>query len=776
MPIFSLRRLLPLLLAAAACTRSGPHGPDAMPQPSADALLDAMRVAVPREANRPVSFTNKAAAYYFTQTHDTNHPEWSWFEGMNVAKNRVFGGYELFVGGVSLDNRAAEATVYPHKLVRRHPAAGVTEELRLLDERNLLDVRVTGARGPLGLQLKGDKVTFLRQEQNVAFFTAREGQFRIAVAPRQAGQPLTVRGQRAEASGGEGFYLAVGPDEAAAAALIQEAQREGEKLQQAQQQRLGRYLLGDVYVRAADDSLTQALRWLAATTDQLVTRQQGDGIYAGLPWFNEYWGRDEFISLPGAVLVTGQFEPARRILLAFARYQQTDPQSRYYGRVPNIVNPSNIDYHTTDGTPRFVIGLREYVQYSGDTALIRQLYPAVRASIEGARRYWLDAQGYLLHEDNETWMDARDQNLVAFTPRGSRANDIQALWYEQLQAGAYFAAYVHDAASQAQWTQLAARVKANFARDYQAPGRAYLADRLDQQGRPDFTLRPNQLYALDLVDDPALRRQVVRTCWQELVYPWGVASLNRQDPQFHPYHLAPELYHKDAAYHRGAVWLWNNGVAMQRMLELGQVETAYQLFANMNRQALTRGVVGGLSENMDAYPRPGETWPRITGTYLQAWSNAEQLRVWYQYFLGIRPDLINQELTLAPRLPAAIRELDYHFRVGAGRVEARYRAGTPATHSYRFQGLATTVLVDGPGFAPQRVAVAAGAELRVALSPQQLRITVLGPDGRPRAEHVLTPDANRLAQQRLSDEALAGVSFARPFELSRHPVMRKGAK
>ncbi|OON67701.1 hypothetical protein B0919_15990 [Hymenobacter sp. CRA2] len=742
-------------------------------QANAD-VLETMRIAVPRAANRPASFTNKVAAYYFTQTHDTNHPEWAWFEGLNVAKNRVFGGYELFAGSQLLDNRTAEATVYPHKLVRRH-AAGPTEELWLLDERNVLDVSLRGATGTVGIRLKGDNVRFLRQPQHVALYSAREGGFLIGVAPKQAGASLAVREQRAETTA-DGFYVAVGKDEAEVNALIQEAQRDGEKLKQARQQRMAQYLGTNTYLRSSDDSLTLALRWLNATMDQLVTRQQGEGIYAGLPWFNEYWGRDEFIALPGAVLVTGQFDTARKILLAFAQYQQRDKSSRYYGRVPNIVNPSNIDYHTTDGTPRFVIGLQDYVQYTGDTALIRQLYPSVQASIEGALQYWTDERGYLLHEDNETWMDARDQHLVAFTPRGTRANDIQALWYQQLRAGAYFATYMHDTASQAKWAQLAAQVKQHFARDYRDARHPYLADRLDKQGRADFTLRPNQLYALDMVDDPAFRWQVTRKCWEELVYPWGVASLNRQDAQFHPFHFAPEYYHKDAAYHRGAVWLWNNGMAMQRMIEAGQVETAWQLFANMNRQALTRGVVGGLSENMDAYPHPGEAWPRLTGTYLQAWSNAEQLRAWYQHFLGIRPDLINHQLTLAPRLPAALRDLDYRFAVGRGWVQARYQAGPTSIHTYTLHEVATDVVMDVFPFAATRLPVGAGATLKATVTAQQLTLQVLDGRGKVLSQQTALPDANRLAQQRQSDAVLRGVAFAQPLDLQSHPTVRRARK
>jgi glycogen debranching enzyme len=419
-----------------------------------------------------------------------------------------------------------------------------------------------------------------------------------------------------------------------------------------------------------------------------------------------------------------------------------------------------------------VLALRDYVQYSGDLDLGRQLYPAVQASIEGALQHWVDEKGYLLHEDNETWMDARDANHVAYTPRGTRANDIQALWYQQLQAGAYFAACVHDAARQAQWAQLAEQVQQHFKQDYRQPTHDYLADRLDQDGRPDFTLRPNQLFALDLVADPAFTRQALRRTWQELVYPWGVATLARHDPQFHPYHLAPEHYHKDAAYHRGTVWPWLNGIAMQRMLEAGQVETAYQLFTNANRQALTIGVVGGLSENLDAYPHPGQVWPKLTGAYLQAWSNAEQLRVWYQYFLGIRPDVPNQQLTLAPRLPATLQHLDYRFCLGTGSVAAQYQAGSPCVYSYIFQGITTQVRVDIFPFVPITVAVQPGATLKATATAQQLTVEIFE-ESRLVSTATAAPSADRLVRQAQDDAVLAGVAFAEPLPLGNHPVMGK---
>ena len=103
-------------------------------------------------------------------------------------------------------------------------------------------------------------------------------------------------------------------------------------------------------------------------------------MYAGLPWFTDFWGRDMFISMPGAVLCTGQFDTARDILASFARYQDTISTSPTYGRVPNRLNLEGILYNTTDGTPRFVMQVHDYLKYTGDTAFVKEIYPSVKMS------------------------------------------------------------------------------------------------------------------------------------------------------------------------------------------------------------------------------------------------------------------------------------------------------------------------------------------------------------------------------------------------------------
>ncbi len=733
--------------------------------------LDALKITVPAEANRAVSFTNKDAAYYYTQTHKADHPEHTWFEGMNIAKNRVFGGYRLYADGQELDNQLSEVTVYPYKMVREHKG-DLVEELWMLDHLNILEVSLTGADESIGIALKGQGVAVKSQAGPITFLSSQEGGFVIAVATKTF-HPIEVKENllSAEAKAG-GFYIAVAKAKAEAEAMIRNVQQNIVTLKSNRVRRMERFMEYNTFLNCNLDSLSLAINWLNITMNQLVTQQQGDGIYAGLPWFNEYWGRDEFIAFPGAMLVSGQFQTGRKILKSFADYQDKDKSSRYFGRVPNIVNPSNIDYHTTDGTPRFIIALQDYVKYSGDTSLIKELYPAVINSIEGALKNWVDAKGYLLHEDNETWMDARDANLVSYSPRGTRANDIQALWYNQLRAGAYFAAYRHDLANQKKWNSLADKLKNNFQKDYLDGNHAYLADRLTKESKPDFSLRPNQLFALDMIDDSTTKANALRKAWEELVYSWGVATLDRHDPNFHPFHLTPE-YHKDAAYHNGAIWPWLNGIAMQRMMEFGQTETAYTLFKNMNRQALTRGVVGGLSENLDAYPHEGKALPKLTGTYLQAWSNSEQLRIWNQYFLGIRPDLTNNTVTLAPRIPDEIKRLEFRSLIGESNISCLYTKSSNTKYTYRFNNLPRlTIRVDIYPYEIVELTIGPRHTLDIIESAEGLTLTLRGPQDKfKEVKPALSPA--RVSEREFFDQLLKGVKFAQPLPLSNHPVMGK---
>ena len=112
--------------------------------------------------------------------------------------------------------------------------------------------------------------------------------------------------------------------------------------------------------------------------------QRGPGIYAGFYWFTTYWGRDTFISLPGACVTSGDFDTARTLLRGFAEFQEKDPASKREGRVPNFVTVDQVQYASIDGTWWFVRALDELWRQSGDDAFAREMAPVVFRAVRRA--------------------------------------------------------------------------------------------------------------------------------------------------------------------------------------------------------------------------------------------------------------------------------------------------------------------------------------------------------------------------------------------------------
>ncbi len=633
-------------------------------------LTDNLGVTVKPEENREYSYTDKKAGYWYGTTHQE---QTEWWSGWNMAKKRILADYTIGTGEDTLRrSEALECIVYPDRVEREW--TDVHETFGLLDGRPVLYIDLETAADSIFCLLDMSHIKVAEVMEDGVFFTPKEApemKIMLATASVVPFRPLP-EGIKAP-SDAEGFILTYGTEEECRA-LAAEFRSEGERLKAERKERMNGLVTEYNPLKTNIPELDRALAWITITMDELITEQQGNGIYAGLPWFNEYWGRDMFISMPGACLVTGQFDVAKQILKDFAKLQDTDPESETYGRIPNRANLEGILYNTTDGTPRFVIQAYELAQYSGDTEFLHEIYPAIKMSIDASIRNYTDSKGYLTHADADTWMDVK-RNGIPGSPRGDRANDIQALWYGQLVAGSRIAAIMDDTGSAEEWSGLAQMLAGNFENDYCDKEGLMIYDHLNSDGTPDMQFRPNQIYCFDLINDQEFKQKVTRRVWEELVYPWGVASLAQWDPQFHPQHENWHYYHKDDAYHNGTIWLWNNGMAMQRMIEYGQVGPAWELFKNMNRQALHEGAVGSLSENADAHPREGKDWVKRSGTFLQAWSNAEHLRVWYQHFLGIRPDLLNGIIMIEPRIPAEITSLETSVKIGNGTLHYRYSDG-----------------------------------------------------------------------------------------------------
>lgn len=416
--------------------------------------------------------------------------------------------------------------------------------------------------------------------------------------------------------------------------------------------------LSGIRCNTGNSEVDEAVKWAAFHAWMLCTKTKAlngkvyQGLWAGLPWFRDNWGRDTFIALSGALLETNCPEEAKSVLLGFAEFQDTNKDSPTYGRIPNRYREGDdVIYNTVDGTLYFIRALYEYIKKSGDWAILDERLE--KASMQEVVYRALDADkgrcdehGFLCHDDADTWMDARRRGDEALSPRGNRACDIEALWYTALKIGSIFAQKAGNDELSKDYSSFSQKVKDSFAKYFVRPDYDMVADHLLPgdygEWAPDTRVRPNQLFVItapsvlegedkDFVSID-VKKKILENVRRELVTPYGLYTLSPNDPLFHPHHETTQMYHKDAAYHNGTIWPWNSGVYISavKLVEGRLDKSALTIIANEARLIL-RGsqngnwCAGSLSENIHAVPDKDGS-PILSGTFSQCWSLSEFLR------------------------------------------------------------------------------------------------------------------------------------------------------
>ncbi len=612
--------------------------------------------------DRQYVFTNKEAGTYHGEVNGANSGGW---QGWYINAEKIMHDYVLTVNDSVLDRTTCRTTVYPHQLVRRYPN-GIRETVTLADSVDILLIEVSDPSAQLRLI----------PTENYRLDSAMKGNGQRWVRTNSAAPfiPTEIIVSRSEQRRTTVFAVAAGRKSEQIRTLARTASIDPALFIAKRKQRM-QALLDLSPVRTNDRELTIAIAWAKLQADALIMNQstggaKTKGIFAGLPWFNNYWGRDSFISLPGSTYVIGNFNDARDVLRSYAAFQELDSTNSNYGRIPNLATPQSVIYNTADGGPWFVKSLYEYVKYSGDTAFIKEMYPVIVRSIEGTLKFHSDTLGFLTHADAESWMDAVGPN-GPWSPRGNRACDVQTLWHQQLMVGVFTAEHFNDFENAAKWKDVADKLEKNFAQYFVDRKNNLIVDHLRADGTPSEELRPNQLFTIDMMIPEDVRQNSVSTVLNRLVYEHGTATLAQNDSNFHPFHENPPYYVKDAAYHNGTVWTWLNGAAVYAATRYDLQDIVYPMTKNSVHQMLRRGTVGALSELLDVHPRDGNE-PKLSGTYSQAWSLSEFIRSIYQDYFGVSVDVPSKVIRIQPKLPKEITSVQFEQRVGSGSVTISY--------------------------------------------------------------------------------------------------------
>jgi glycogen debranching enzyme len=191
--------------------------------------------------------------------------------------------------------------------------------------------------------------------------------------------------------------------------------------------------------------------------------------------------------------------------------------------------------------------------------------------------------------------------------------EINALWYNALMLLGE--------------KDLAAKVKQSFVKAFWISPFRGLTDVI-HDGQRDNSIRPNQIFAVSLPNSPLeldQQKAVVEVVRRELLTPYGLRTLAREDPKYCP-RYSGGVFERDRAYHNGTVWPWLLGPFCEAYLRVNDHSEAAKAqcreWLKPLIQHMDENCLGQVAEIFDADPPH-----RPVGCVAQAWSVAELIRV-----------------------------------------------------------------------------------------------------------------------------------------------------
>ncbi|MFH1133647.1 MAG: amylo-alpha-1,6-glucosidase [Nanoarchaeota archaeon] len=362
-------------------------------------------------------------------------------------------------------------------------------------------------------------------------------------------------------------------------------------------------------IRVKDGETGMAYAACVQQLDSLHTSAFGHrGVFAGLPYFCQFWARDEAISL-GAFMAEHRFEEAHELLLKNMRLIRED------GRLANFSGKTNLA--SADALGWVCHRLLQYYHVHRkqlpffETEEVKENLKKATAALCKS----FEKDGLIENLPLETWMDTVAGDDVR---AGSRV-EIQALFAAQLRLIAFLLQELGspEAHGWAEWER-------NFLHKVR---QEFFSGHL-KDGRDDATVRPNVFLAYYLA--PALLTKEgwqasFDKCIERLWTGFGFATIDKQHTLFCQSYTGGD----NRSYHRGDSWFWVNNLAAICMHRLDSRRYKAQIDAILQasqKEILFKSIVGHHAELSSARELRSE------GCLSQAWSAAMFIELVHDLF------------------------------------------------------------------------------------------------------------------------------------------------
>jgi glycogen debranching enzyme len=364
----------------------------------------------------------------------------------------------------------------------------------------------------------------------------------------------------------------------------------------------------DKKVSLAASSVHYALHQLLYETKQYT------GIFAGFPWFFQFWARDEAISL-GAFIQDKHYKLAKHILWRNLKSINDD------GRIPNrYPEYAGSPLSSADGIgwvfKRTADLFKACPQIFSKKEILfvkKQLQKSIDALLQHHTK-----QGLAYNKSLETWMDTGFGNDDR---KGCRI-EIQALRLHMYSFLKQLCKKTKDKKGEKQAAKIEKELYENVRQYFFHDGKLY-------DGLHDETARPN-IFIAYYVYPELLRNKEWKKCFTKalpkLFLSWGgFSTIDKQHALFFFEHSGE----KAESYHRGDSWYWINNLAaicLQKVAKKTFSQEIKAILQASTQEILWQGIIGTHAELSSSKQQ------KSFGCWNQAWSNAMYLELINELF------------------------------------------------------------------------------------------------------------------------------------------------